>query len=217
MRQGWGLQLQFASLQNVPQSPKCNRTLTFSLFEQSGYFSGTAYITHCWLSHWHDHSCEIEQRWGAQHGMLCFQEWRHLLTWGDKESFDAGTRGSMRLRLKITIMANAMFYHCCIQTVDKKWPVPPLSSGWCAAWSLLNRSTPAICMYAFIEPVNRKKVAWLPCSFAIGLWVCTSLHRRVHRYVLSEAPANTDDVMVAQLTNMECCSVRQKSPWRLIF
>ena len=25
--------------------------------------------------------------------------------------------------------ANAIFYHCCIQMVDKKWPVPPLSSN----------------------------------------------------------------------------------------
>ena len=138
----------------MPRSPKCNHTLTFSQAKQ--YFSGTPYITLCWLSPWHDHCCEIEQRWGAMHGMLCLQEWLHLLTWGDKGSCDAGTRCSMRVRLQITMLTP------CSTTLAFRWFTKsgqchlfPQICGWCAAWSLSNRSTPAICMYAFIEPADK--------------------------------------------------------------
>ena len=51
----------------------------------------------------------------------------------------------------------------------------------------------------------------------------TSRRRRVYRCVLSNVPANTDDLIVAPLTNIECCSVRQKfhddsflAPWTML-
>ena len=45
---------------------------------------------------------------------------RHRVMWGRNSMFDEGASPNYNV--------NAMFYHCCIQMVDKKWPVPPLSS-----------------------------------------------------------------------------------------
>ena len=133
--------------------------------KQSGYFSGTPYIALCWLSPWHDYCCEIEQRWGAMHGMLCLQAWLHLLTRGDKGgSCDAGTRSSMRVRLQITMQTS------CSTTLafrSGQFQLFPQISGWCPAWSLSNRSTPTICMYAFIEPADKKKLPDLRAHLVI--------------------------------------------------
>ena len=144
----------------------------------------------CWLSPWHNHSVNrTEVRSPARHVVL--QAWLHLLTWGDKGSCDTGNQCSIGVRLQITMQTP------CSSTVAFTWLTKsgqyhlfPQICALCAAWSLLNRSTPAICLSACIEPAaGEEKVAWLPCSF--GLWVCTSLYWRVYMCLAKFLPTLT--------------------------
>ena len=134
---------------------------------KAGIF-GAPYITLGWPSPWHDHCCEIKQRWGAMHGRLCSLECLFLLTWGDTVWCDAGTRCAMRVSLKIT-----MWTPCSRSTTAAfRWlskngqcHLFPQICGWRAAWSLSNRSTPTICMHPFFFLDSKHPaLSYFPCQ-----------------------------------------------------
>ena len=121
------------------------------------------------------------------------------------------TQGQVTLKLDVRqgCVSKITMRTPCSTTVAFRWLTKsgqchlfPQSCGWCAAWSLLNRSTPTICMYASLNLPIRKSCLTSVLVWPL-IWVCTSPHRRVYRYVLSKVPANTDDLIVAPLTNTD--------------
>ena len=106
----------------------------------------------------------IEQRWGSMHGMLFLQERLSVVTWADTGSCDAGTRCLMRVRLQIAMQTPCSTTAFIWLTKSGQCHLFPQIRGWCAAWSLSNRSTLSSCVLSLNLPIRKS------CLTSVLVW-----------------------------------------------
>ena len=93
---------------------------------------------------------------------------RHRVMWRRNSVFDEGVSPNHNANTMY------MFYHCCIQMVDKKWPLPPLSSNlWMVCCmkpvSWTGQRLPHACMFSLNLSISKS------CLTSVLIWPL-SLH-----------------------------------------
>ena len=172
--------------------------------KQSGYFSGTPYIA---LAESHlGMTIVVKSKRGEELSTAWCTYRNDSICWLEE------TKGHVTLELDVQ--------WGCVSKLQCERHVLPLlhSEGWqkvASATSFLKSVDCVLqeasrtgqhlsyeCMLSLNLPMRKScLINWLLCSF--GLWVCTSLHCWVYRYVLGIVAANTDDLIVAPLTNID--------------